>query len=714
MELGDLLASLDAVQNETTTVKLTERNTVELVQKLLDRGLFVRAGTGHGGDAAAVDVLDADGAAVHADATTTTTTTTTTTGDGRPGGSDASELMHTSDGKEYLTFEHLVEDVRMSVARMAGRVAVADLPGLTRVDVAHCQRAADRLVATDADMQMLQEELISRAYFDELAREVAETLRDTGAVSLAELAQRFSLSADVLRSQLGTRSDALDGARLEAGLLSSAAHTARLRSAVRGAMRGCTRPAVVSTLASRTVREEGGYTASNVAAAAESVTSSGEVDGELKGPNFTPAVCRREAEDRVARFLHDNGIVATAEVRSVCGKKKSPTKWCEAKSPGGHMLDSHYITAATLTLMEVAVDEAIASETWVDCATVLPTDCTSLDVEAALHASEAVARLLASGRVTVAAGCVISDDMMAVFLRRMKQLATDEAVHGVEKLTAAKPQPAAYVASSAAAKGATPTPAASSGNESRVDKDNEEEEEDGGGNDDGADGEDEGIASRVESHSTGKAGSTKQKQVASGGRSQRKKGGISLTLSDDDDDDDWDTSAKGKGKKGKKGRRSGGVSTTSTTTKPKEEEIALKKSKTKEETPSVPKRTKKGKKGKTNSGGAAGDDSSDKVHPPTNEAFMRALAELDENLESVTGGDDADDDESLLAVLVESLRPKALEIFESALDTAMRDARLKATAATSAASAAEASQPPPPTSDDPVAPDAPIDTTTSS
>ena len=107
------------------------------------------------------------------------------------------------------------------------------------MDVAHCQRAADMLVAADDDLQMLQEELISRAYFDELAREVAETLRDTGAVSLAELAQRFSLSADVLRAQLGTRSDALDGARLEAGLLSSAAHTARLRSAVRGVYAAC-------------------------------------------------------------------------------------------------------------------------------------------------------------------------------------------------------------------------------------------------------------------------------------------------------------------------------------------------------------------------------------------------------------------------------------------------------------------------------------------
>ena len=120
------------------------------------------------------------------------------------------------------------------------------------------------------------------------------------------------------------------------------------------------------------------------------------------------------------------------------------------------------------------------------------------------------------------------------------------------------------------------------------------------------------------------------------------------------------------------------------------------------------KRTKKGKKGKGNSDGAVGDDPSGKVHPPTNDAFMRALAELDESLESVTGGDDADEDETLLAVLVENLRPKALEIFESALDTAMRDARLKAAASASTASISDASAP---TSDAPVAPDTPIETT---
>ena len=243
-DLSSLLASLESVQQQRATLRLTERNTVELVQKLFERQLFIRAGERErerGSERERDVAVDIDGEKSEIDS-------------GLQRRSDATdteavvELLHTLDGKEYMTFDRLVMEVLATLKRRAGRVAISDLPEMLTVDVAHCERAARQLVdknhIKDAgykqrgqkmdhnyDIIVLQDELIMSTYFDELAREVAETLSGTGVVSIAELAQRFSLSADVIRSQLGSRTETLGDAKLEGGILSSPAHTARLRYA---------------------------------------------------------------------------------------------------------------------------------------------------------------------------------------------------------------------------------------------------------------------------------------------------------------------------------------------------------------------------------------------------------------------------------------------------------------------------------------------------
>ena len=76
-----------------------------------------------------------------------------------------------------------------------------------------------------------------------------------GMVTIAELAQRFSLSADSIKTHLIMRiTQQQEGAKLEGSFLSSSQHTARLRAAVRGAMRGVTVPTSLSSLSSRWIR----------------------------------------------------------------------------------------------------------------------------------------------------------------------------------------------------------------------------------------------------------------------------------------------------------------------------------------------------------------------------------------------------------------------------------------------------------------------------
>ena len=73
-----------------------------------------------------------------------------------------------------------------------------DLPGQLALDLVHCERAADAVVAAGTGgITLAQGELFSAAYFDGLAAEVDEGLQEAGVVSGA----RQGVPACVLRQR---------------------------------------------------------------------------------------------------------------------------------------------------------------------------------------------------------------------------------------------------------------------------------------------------------------------------------------------------------------------------------------------------------------------------------------------------------------------------------------------------------------------------------
>jgi hypothetical protein len=91
-ELGDLLAQLQSTQQKKASVKLSERNVVELIIKLKQLGIV--------GD----------------------------------------ELLHTINGKEYITTERLKADVAAALRAAGGRLELSELPALVGVDLTHCEK----------------------------------------------------------------------------------------------------------------------------------------------------------------------------------------------------------------------------------------------------------------------------------------------------------------------------------------------------------------------------------------------------------------------------------------------------------------------------------------------------------------------------------------------------------------------------------------------
>lgn len=99
MDLDQLLSALQTTQEKKSSVKLSDRNVVELVIKLKQLGLF------------------------------------------------ADELLHTINGKEYITTDRLKADILSALRQAGGRLELVELPAVVGVDLVHCEKQVRRCMS---------------------------------------------------------------------------------------------------------------------------------------------------------------------------------------------------------------------------------------------------------------------------------------------------------------------------------------------------------------------------------------------------------------------------------------------------------------------------------------------------------------------------------------------------------------------------------------
>ena len=200
-EILALQAQLEAVQATKPAFRFTERNVVDLVNKMIKLGYL------------------------------------------------EDTLMHTLDGKEYVTQDRLDAEIKREVKRAGGRIPVIDLQGILNLDVVHCERRAKALAANpDNGFSLVEGELMTPGYLDGVAVEVNEELTEAGVVRIGDLARKHELSADLMSRTLESRMGTLVHGRAEGGVLHTAGYVTRLTARLRGAVRAALTPTTRETL----------------------------------------------------------------------------------------------------------------------------------------------------------------------------------------------------------------------------------------------------------------------------------------------------------------------------------------------------------------------------------------------------------------------------------------------------------------------------------
>ncbi|XP_061283771.1 E3 UFM1-protein ligase 1 isoform X1 [Bos javanicus] len=346
------------------------------------------------------------------------------------------EVVHTLDGKEYITPAQISKEMRDELHVRGGRVNIVDLQQAINVDLTHIENRIGDIVKSEKHVQLVLGQLIDENYLDRLAEEVNDKLQESGQVTIAELCKTYDLPGNFLTQALTQRLGRIINGHIDLdnrGVIFTEAFVSRHKARIRGLFSAVTRlqmhfcrilrsyivtlglwkehavrnpwvialsysnhvtlsrPTAVNSLISRY-----GFQEQLLYSVLEELVNDGRLRGTVVGGRqdkavFIPDIYSRTQSTWVDSFLRQNGYLefdalsrlGIPDAMSYIKKRYKTTQllFLKAACVGQGLVDQ----------VEASVEEAISSGTWVDIAPLLPS---SLSVEDAAILLQHVMRAL--------------------------------------------------------------------------------------------------------------------------------------------------------------------------------------------------------------------------------------------------------------------------------------------------------------------------------
>lgn len=342
------------------------------------------------------------------------------------------EVVHTLDGKEYITPAQISKEMRDELHVRGGRVNIVDLQQVINVDLTHIENRVGDIIKSEKHVQMVLGQLVDENYLDRLSEEVNDKLQESGQVTVSELCKTYDLPGDFLTQALTQRLGRIINGHLDLdnrGVIFTEAFVARHKARIRGLFSAITRPTAVNSLVSKY-----GFQEQLLYSVLEELVSTGRLRGTVVGGRqdkavFVPDIYSRTQSTWVDSFFRQNGYLefdalsrlGIPDAVNYIKKryKNTPLLFLKATCVGQGLVDQ----------VEASVEEAISSGTWVDISPLLPS---SLSVEDAAMLLQQVMRPFgkhASATVfsdTVVVSEKFINDCTKLFSERMHQKAEKE------------------------------------------------------------------------------------------------------------------------------------------------------------------------------------------------------------------------------------------------------------------------------------------------
>lgn len=383
-ELLELQKQFESAQQAKSSVRLSERNVVELVQKLQE-----------------LRFIDFD-------------------------------LLHTVTGKEYITPDQLRHEIEVEIKR-AGRISLIDLSDVVGVDLYHVERQAQQIVGSDPGLMIVNGEIISESYWDSAAEEIDEKLQECSQIALAEIAAHLQVGSELVVSILESRIGRIIKGRLEGGQLYTPAYVSRICAMVRGASRGITVPTNLATVwnsLQQLLQEMDGANGVSVEGAFfqsqfNGLVKEGEILGSLRaGVQWTPAVFAHAQKESVDSFFSQNSYISYDVLHKL--SIPQPKQYLQSRYPEGIPLEGVFVHPSLVEMLDAAIEDAVDHGNWIDSLSVLPAYVGGQDISKILSLCPSLQKAIKSSKALVLGeACIFSNNYIKnIFDQVEKELDT--------------------------------------------------------------------------------------------------------------------------------------------------------------------------------------------------------------------------------------------------------------------------------------------------
>jgi len=306
-ELRRLKQQMMALQQAPAKPRLSERNLVEIIKKLMDSGSL--------------------------------------------------PLYFSSNGKDFLTPTQLEEEILLEVRRQ-GRVNLIELPAVLGINIEYIERHSAFLLTYRKDLEIVDGQLISQGYMDVLAQEVDDLVALAGQVQISELAKRFALPSDYLRRHLSAREGSILHGQVKDAQVVTGMYLQRHYAKLRGTLRGCTEPISLKTFDVALVPQQ-----------LADMIKKGEVRGSQANLVFTPAVYTEAIEHTVQTLYKSSLHIDYDSVKRIVKVPTSAEarRMLNSIVPGGVHLETCYMDAGLIASFKQDVAVALTTHKVVKC-----------------------------------------------------------------------------------------------------------------------------------------------------------------------------------------------------------------------------------------------------------------------------------------------------------------------------------------------------------
>lgn len=278
-----------------------------------------------------------------------------------------------------MTSQQLIREIKDELYVHGGRINTVDLAKELNVDLNQINASVVDIVKSK-ECQLVSGYLITNNYLEKIAREINEKLQLQGQISVGELTLQYDLPAELLQHSVLEKflGKIIIGKQdpSDPRIFYTEEYITRTKAKIKGALMGLLKPTPISVIISQCNVAERLFIS-----LFDQVNAPGVLTGRQTGASYVPSCYTKAQNDWVMSFYKQNNYLEY-DALSRLGLS-DPKGYVKRVLPNEDLtfLSSCVIGPHIKQQVEIALEECIASKSYLDVVSLLPSILTDADIE---------------------------------------------------------------------------------------------------------------------------------------------------------------------------------------------------------------------------------------------------------------------------------------------------------------------------------------------